>query len=78
MEFAKGDVRVTGELRLECKTTSAKTYSLKVEELDKIKTEAITGGAEDWAMQVEFQRQIGPKRYAVIDWDTYLYLREKP
>ena len=66
-----------GELRLECKTTSAKSYSLKVEELDKIRNEALTGGAEDWAMQVEFQKQFGSKRYAVIDWDTYLYLREK-
>lgn len=67
-----------GELRLECKTTSAKSYSLKVQELDKIRLEAITGGAEDWAMQVEFQAgQMGPQRYAVIDWNTYLYLKGK-
>lgn len=76
-DFAKGDVRVVGEERVECKTTSAKSFSLKLSELEKIQGEALRGGAEAWSMQVEFQGQLGKHRkFAVIDWETYLQLRE--
>lgn len=77
-DFAKGDVRAMGELRIECKTTSSGSYSLKKNDITKITTEALSGGLEDWAMQIEFQGQMGiHKKVAVIDWNTFLDLREK-
>lgn len=75
-EFYKGDVRKAGDLRVEAKTTSKGSYSLKSSELEKIRNEALSGGDEDWAMQVEFHGQFTKKKYAVIDWDRYLHLRE--
>ena len=77
MEFAKGDVRVAGEIRAECKTTSKKTYILKLAELQKIQQEALMGRLEESVLQVEFQGQVGQNhRYAVIPWASYLQLRE--
>ena len=70
--FYKSDVRKTGDVRVECKTTGSKSYSLKLHDLEKIKAEAVEGGLEGWAMQVEF----GHKKFAVIDWQEYLDLRE--
>lgn len=73
---AKGDVRKMGELRVEAKTTSAKTFILKLRDILKIRDEALSGGMEDWAMQVEFQGELGRNRkVAVIDWDRFLELR---
>ena len=75
-DFAKGDVRADG-LRVEAKTTSKKSYSLKQSEILKIREEALTGGADEWAMQIEFQGQAGVNtKIAVIDWYTYLELRK--
>lgn len=77
-EFAKGDVRQRGKLRVECKTTSKKSYPLKLSEIMKIQEEALMGNMEEWAMQVEFQGQLGNSRkVAVIDWQTYLDLRDR-
>lgn len=71
----KGDVQARG-LKVECKTTSGLSYSLKRRELEKAQMEALTEGAMDWAMQVEFHLSPGfNRRYAVIDWMTYLDLR---
>ena len=76
MEFAKGDVRRTGEFRGECKTTTAKSTTLHLSDLIKIQNEALMGGLEDWALQLEFTGQMGRSRkYAVIDWETYLQLK---
>ncbi len=72
-DFYKGDVRKDQKLRVECKTTYAKSYHLRLQELQKIKSEALRGGDEYWAMQVEFQTQTGGKQFAVIDWETFLY-----
>lgn len=74
-QFYKGDVRVAGNLRLECKTTGSRSYSLKLDEILKIKGEALAGGLEGWALQVEFQGSSGGKRFAVIDWGEYQQLR---
>lgn len=64
-------------MRVECKTTSSKSYSLKVSEIQKIQEEAIMGGLEDWAMQIEFQGPVGThKQVAVIDWHSYLEMRK--
>jgi hypothetical protein len=77
-EFAKGDIRVTGKLRVECKTTSTKSYAVKLAEIQKIQGEALTGGMEDWAMQIEFQGQLGQhKKVAIIGWESYLDLLQK-
>ena len=77
MDFAKGDVRIAGVVRIECKTTSKASYILKVAELKKIQNEALLGGDDDWAMQIEFQGQAGlNKRVAVIDWYAYEQLRK--
>jgi hypothetical protein len=78
MEHAKGDVRKRGDVRVECKTTSKGSYALKRSEIMKIASEALMGGAEDWAMQIEFQGSLGSsKKVAVMDWQTYLDLRSK-
>ena len=74
-EFYKGDVRKTGDIRVECKTTGTKAYRLTQAELDKIRSEALMGGEENWAMQIEFQGQFTNRKFAVIDWDVFLSLR---
>jgi hypothetical protein len=71
-DFAKGDVRKAGDLRVECKTTSKKEFSLKFSDLLKIQDEAMKGGAEDWVFQIEFQGQMGQnQKLAVMLWGTY-------
>lgn len=75
--FYKGDVRKAHDVRVECKTTSAKSFGLKLVELEKIKAEALMGGDESWAMQVEFQTATAGKKFAIIDWQEYLDLRER-
>lgn len=75
MSHAKGDVRTVGELRAECKTTSARSYSLKLSEWQKIRSEATRGNLEVAAMQIEFQGTPGMNtKLAVIDWDHFLQL----
>lgn len=74
-DFAKGDVRKQGEIRVEAKTTGARTFILKLSDVSKIREEALLGGAEDWAMQVEFQGQMGANRkLAIIDWNRFMQL----
>lgn len=64
------------DLRMECKTTSKKTFTLKLDELLKITTEALMGGLESWVFQIEFQGQAGMNRkFAVIDWAWFDELR---
>ena len=60
---------------MECKTTSAKSYSLHLSDLEKIKVEALKGNDSEWAMQVEFQAATGKRRFAIIDWQSFLDLR---
>jgi hypothetical protein len=60
---------------VECKTTSAKSYSLHLSDLEKIKVEALKGNDSEWAMQVEFQAATGKRRFAIIDWQSFLDLR---
>lgn len=78
MPFAKGDVRVVGQVRAECKTTSAQSYGLKLAEWRKIQSEAIQGGGEMPVMQIEFQGTFGMHtKLAVISWESFLEMREK-
>jgi hypothetical protein len=66
-----------GDVRVECKTTSSKSYALKVSEIQKIQEEAVMGGMEGWAMQIEFQGPAGNhKQVAVLDWYTYLQMKK--
>jgi hypothetical protein len=68
---AKGDVRVQGQVRAECKTTLARSYSLKLDEWRKIQHEAAVSG-EMPVMQIEFQGTGGMnKKLAVIDWFSF-------
>lgn len=76
-DFAKGDVRKQGDIRVEAKTTGARTFILKLSDVNKIREEALLGGAEEWAMQVEFQGQMGANRkFAIIDWNRFMQLRK--
>jgi hypothetical protein len=75
--FYKGDVRKIGALRIECKTTRSRSYRLEIDTIEKIKAEALQGGAEDWALQIEFQGLPSNKRFAIIDWQTFLDMRER-
>jgi len=74
---AKGDVRKKGEVRMECKLTRAKSFSLKLEELMKIEQEAERGEAP--ALEIEFQGVHPKKRYVVIPgwlYDHYIHQTE--
>jgi hypothetical protein len=74
--FAKGDVRTEG-LLIEAKTTGQRSYRVDISEITKIQSEALAKGASDWAMQIEFQGQLGQNRkIAIIDWFTYLQFRD--
>lgn len=75
--FYKGDVRKQGDVRIECKTTGSHSFILKLPTIEKIKSEALLGGEGDWAMQVEFQTVSGNKKFAIIDWATYLDMRAR-
>jgi hypothetical protein len=64
---AKGDVRVVGKHRVECKYTGANYYALKTADILKIQEEALLGGLEQWAMQVEFvESASSSKKVAVV------------
>lgn len=72
-EFAKGDFRSVGNIRGECKLTKKEFYTLKEEELQKIKLEALKGGFEDWVMQVEYVGAGGQsKKFAVLDYRMFM------
>lgn len=82
-DFSKGDVRVRDSnekigMRVECKTTSHKSYSLELATFRKIQAEAISGGMEIPVMQIEFQGQMGmSKKLAVLDWGTFLEMHKQ-
>jgi len=76
---AKGDVRVPGELRMECKLTRASSYSLRLDLLQKIERECTTG--EKPIFEIEFQGVFPTKRYVVLPgwlYDHYANLEEVP
>ncbi len=64
-----GDVR-GAELRIECKYTEAKSYSVKFSELEKLRKQAIKN-LEQPVLQFAFKLPAGRfERYAVITWDS--------
>jgi hypothetical protein len=58
--YEKGDVRKKGVVRVECKTTTKKSFSVTRSDLVKIETEALSGG-EIPAYCVEFIDAKGKK-----------------
>jgi hypothetical protein len=72
----KGDVRKQFELRIEGKTTKARSFILSLDTWQKIQYEAGAAG-ETPVMQIEFQGAMGMNRkLAVIDWAMFEhYLR---
>lgn len=56
--IVKGDVRVLGIARIECKTTTRKSYALKPELVDKLES-ACLGTGEIPIVEIEF---LGPRK----------------
>lgn len=78
-DFAKGDVRKFGDVRVECKTTGTKNYRLSIKDIKKIQSEALKGGMEDWVMQIEFQGQTGVNyKYAVMGYYSFIEAMKEP
>lgn len=65
---AKGDVRKTGDLRIEAKYTDKDFFSLKLADVLKIRNEALMGG-EYWALQIDFA--LHHTKFAVLDFKLY-------
>lgn len=74
----KGDVRVKGICRIECKTTTHKSFSVTLEMVRKIEEAALSGG-EMPAIIVEFNNGAGKKLAEVAVVPTYAIdlLRQK-
>ena len=64
--FGGGDGRLAGKIRLECKFTEADFYILKLEDLLKLRKQAIKGGLEKPIFQIEFKGKFKSK-YAVVE-----------
>lgn len=79
-KFAKGDFRAALDVRGECKHTSNRTFILKLDDLMKIREEALLGHLEDPVMQVEFVGQVGQsEKLAVLGWNSLMQLwKTKP
>lgn len=76
MDHAKGDIHSPGVYRMECKETTAKSFSVKRTILDKISSEAT--GMETPVLEVEFQGQYPKSRVYVIPewaWQEYMELK---
>jgi hypothetical protein len=69
-KFGGADGRRVNEIRIECKFTDAEKYSLKLEDLEKLRKQAIIGGLEDPVFQLEFRTH--KLKYAIVpfreDW----------
>lgn len=50
----KGDVRVKGKMRIECKTTKHKSFSVTLDMVRKIEEAGLIGGGEVPVLLVEF------------------------
>lgn len=70
-QSVKGDCRKRGVLRIECKTTSAKSFSVTLEMLDKLEAAATVAG-ERPVLVVEFLRGGKPWRSVCIVDDSLL------
>jgi len=64
--FGGGDGRLAGKIRLECKFTEADSYTLKLEDLLKLRKQAIKGGLEQPIFQLEFKGGAYKAKYAIV------------
>jgi len=64
----KGDVRVHGKFRVECKTTKANSYRLEQEILLKIMSEATAAG-ETGILNIQFETT--GKRFVILSEDDW-------
>jgi uncharacterized protein YlaI len=71
----EGDVRLTGKYRGECKLTRAKSYSLKLEDLIKLESQAASG--EFPVFDIEFCGVTPARRYLVLPEWVYETLMEE-
>jgi len=69
MEMGGGaDVRVAGHTRVECKYTESPTYTLKLDDLEKLRQQSMQAG-EAPVMQIEFRGVPGRReRFALVPW----------
>ena len=72
LPHAKSDLRDPGRVRVECKFTRAKSFTLKLEELKKLERERT--GDEHPVFEIEFQCEKPFKRYVVIPQWLYSHL----
>lgn len=72
MPHSKSDLRDSGRIRVECKFTRAKSFTLKLEELKKLEREKT--GDEHPVFEIEFQAEKPFKRYVVIPQWLYSHL----
>lgn len=72
LAWAKGDVRKRGKFRAECKFTRARSYILKVETLDKIRSECSFD--ETPVLDVTFLHKDGntSEHWVMIPYDVWL------
>lgn len=67
----KGDVRIPKVMRIECKTTKNKSFSVTMEMIDKIEAAAL-GAGEIPAIVVEFNDGHGRKLKEIAIVPTYM------
>ncbi len=56
-KFGGADARLVDKLRIECKFTEQATYTLQLDDLNKLRDQAIIGGLEYPVFQLEFKKQ---------------------
>lgn len=77
MDHAKGDLVKSGLFLKECKETTARSFSVKKDVLDKVEKEA--GVGETPVLEVEFQGTYPKKRvYVIPEWafEEYMELKQ--
>lgn len=74
--FDKGDVKIRGELRMECKSTESASYGLKRAELEQLASQAKDDEIPVFVIEFRGDR---PTEYAVIpkDWLLQLFNNRK-
>jgi hypothetical protein len=70
-QYEKGDCRKRGIARIECKSTSAKSFSVNLEMINKLETAAALSG-EIPVLVIEFLRDGKPWRTVCITDDSIL------
>ena len=72
----KNDVR-TDDMSIEFKTTSNKSYSLRLDSLRTAEKEALRGGRESVLFGIDFRTPRQTFRYVVLTEEEYLWMQER-